>query len=87
MLSDNRRLVSSNLASSSKIIFFRSNTTSGGEGGRLKSSSLKNEKKEIRGANFGSEFVVSFADFLKRDQEDEKERKAEEVCYHQGKEG
>ena len=67
-------MVSSNLASSSKISFPRSNTTSGGEGRRLKSSSLKSKKKEIREANFGSEFVSSFAEFLMRDQEGEKER-------------
>ena len=73
-----------NLARSSKVTLPNSDNkgslTSGGGRKSLKSKSLRDEKNERVGSNSGSEFVGSFADFLKQGEEGEtaRERKKHE---------
>ena len=73
-----------NLARSSKVTLpnsdIKGSLTSGGGRKSLKSKSLRDEKNERVGSNSGSQFVGSFADFLKQGEEGEtaRERKKHE---------
>ena len=67
-----------NLARSSKVTLpnsdIKGSLTSGRGRKSLKSKSLRDEKNERVGSNSGSEFVGSFADFLKQGEEGERAR-------------
>ena len=67
-----------NLARSSKVTLpnsdIKGSLTSGGGRKSVKSKSLRDEKNERVACNSGSEFVGSFADFLKQGKEGERAR-------------